>query len=123
MNNSNLLINNNKNLSKYYSCDNIDKYVNDQNTIYDKTNNIINYGINSNMRVTGVSDGTCDQINPLIYTQHYKCGTGTAGGNPCVKSVENFISNADSYNHIASIIVLGLILILVLYSKINNISI
>ena len=36
------------------------------------------------MRATGVGDGTCNQINPLIYTDPYKCGFGAAGGTASV---------------------------------------
>ena len=58
--------------TKYYSdsCKTIKKYANEQNTVYDPMTNQILYGINSNMHVSGVSDGTCNQINPLIYNIH-----------------------------------------------------
>ncbi len=77
------------------TCTNIYRYARDQNTIYDSKNNLMLYGINSNMAVSGVSDGTCNQINPLMFTQGYKCGAGAAGGNPCVPDaygIENFES-------------------------------
>lgn len=72
--------------TRYYSdsCKTIKQYAKEQNTVYDPMTNQILYGINSNMHVSGVSDGTCNQINPLIYTPRYKCGAGVAGGNRCV---------------------------------------
>jgi hypothetical protein len=69
------------------SCKTISKYAQKQNTIYDPMTNQILYGLNSNMHVSGVSDGTCNQINPLISTPRYICGAGVAGGNPCVPDV------------------------------------
>lgn len=69
------------------SCKTIKQYAKEQNTVYDPMTNQILYGINSNMHVSGVSDGTCNQINPLIFTPRYICGAGTAGGNRCVKDV------------------------------------
>ncbi len=73
--------------TRYYSdsCKTIKQFAKEQNTVYDPMTNQMLYGINSNMHVSGVSDGTCDQINPMIYTQNYICGAGTAGGNRCVK--------------------------------------
>jgi hypothetical protein len=67
-------------------------YADFQHAEYDKQNNTILYGINKNMKVLGVSDGTCNQINPVIYTNEYKCGLGVAGGNPCTNN------NNKSYN-------------------------
>lgn len=77
---------NSKGNSRYYddSCNTIREYAKEQNTLYDPMTNQILYGINSNMHVSGVSDGTCNQINPLLFTPRYMCGTGTAGGNRCV---------------------------------------
>jgi hypothetical protein len=62
-------------------------YANLQNAKYDSKSNTILYGINKNMKVLGVSDGTCNQINPIIYKNSYKCGLGVAGGNPCKKNI------------------------------------
>lgn len=80
---------NSKGDTRYYddSCKTIRKYAKEQNTLYDPMTNQILYGINSNMHVSGVSDGTCNQINPLLFTPRYMCGTGTAGGNRCVPDV------------------------------------
>lgn len=78
---------------KHFNCNKVRQYASDQNTIYDPMQNMMLYGINANMGVLGVSDGTCNQINPLIYTQPYRCGFGAAGGNPCVPDaygIENF---------------------------------
>jgi hypothetical protein len=66
------------------SCKTIKQYAKEQNTVYNPKTNEMLYGINSNMHVSGVSDGTCNQINPLIYTPRYICGAGAAGGNRCV---------------------------------------
>lgn len=73
--------------TRYYSdsCKTIGQYAKEQNTVYNPKTNQILYGINSNMHVSGVSDGTCNQINPLIYTPNYICGAGAAGANRCVK--------------------------------------
>lgn len=75
--------------TRYYddSCKTIREYAREQNTVYDPMTNQILYGINSNMHVSGVSDGTCNQINPLLFTPRYMCGAGTAGGNRCVPDV------------------------------------
>ena len=115
--------------SRYYddSCKTIDKYAKQQNTIYDPLTNQILYGLNSNMHVLGVSDGTCDQINPLLYTPRYICGTGAAGGNRCVPdaypqaySIENFESNTNSYNITEIVIILLLIVIVFGFIYIKN---
>ena len=72
--------------TRYYndSCKTIKKYAKEQNTIYDPLTNQILYGINSGMKVSGVSDGTCNQINPYIFAPENICGAGAAGGNRCV---------------------------------------
>ena len=72
--------------TRYYSdsCKTIKKYAKEQNTIYDPLTNQILYGINSGMKVSGVSDGTCNQINPYIFEPQNICGAGAAGGNRCV---------------------------------------
>lgn len=112
---------------KNFNCNKVDKYASDQNTIYDPKKNLMLYGINSNMGVLGVSDGTCDQINPLIYTKPYMCGYGTAGGNPCVKDayqtkngIENFESlGCDRCNVLQYLfsIVIVVLLVIFLYKK------
>ena len=73
------------------------------------------------MRATGVGDGTCNQINPLIFQDNYKCGLGSAGGNPCKKVIESF--NSENSNHKVSdyitSIVLVFIIILIIYIYCN----
>jgi len=92
------------------------EYANKQNTFYDPQTNQFLYGINNKMRATGVGDGTCNQINPLIFQDNYKCGFGSAGGNPWKKVIESFNSesNYKLSDYITSII-LVLIIILIIY--------
>jgi hypothetical protein len=93
------------------------EYANNQNTVYDPKTNTFLYGINNKMRATGVGDGTCNQINPLIFQDNYKCGLGSAGGNPCRKVIESFTSDESVYkvsDYITSII-LVLIILLIIY--------
>jgi len=122
---------NSKGDSRYYddSCKNINQYAMEQNTIYNPITNEILYGINSNMHVSGVSDGTCNQINPLMFTPRYMCGAGAAGGNRCIpdalgykSGIENFESNCNGCNTTEFIIFILLVLILVgfIYSKNTN---
>ncbi len=102
------------------TCPHIKTYARNQNTVYDPVNNLMLYGINSNMAASGVSDGTCNQINPLMFTQMYKCGAGAAGGNPCVPDaygIENFESG-DSCG--VKQLFYALILVIVLYFLIIN---
>lgn len=77
--------------TRYYndSCKSIKKYAKEQNTKYNPLTNQILYGINSAMKVSGVSDGTCNQINPYIYEPENICGAGTAGGNRCEPDMLN----------------------------------
>ena len=92
------------------------EYANKQNTIYDPTTNQFLYGINNKMRATGVGDGTCNQINPLIFQNNNKCGFGSAGGNPCnTKIIESFNSdnNYKISDYITSIIIVLVILLLI----------
>jgi hypothetical protein len=95
-----------------------------QNTFYDDKTNQMLYGRSSLMRVTGVSDGTCNQINPLMLRHQAKCGTGVAGGNPCypntVEPFESNESNASQGCNISGFVtMLFLILILLLFININ----
>jgi hypothetical protein len=92
-----------------------------QNTFYDDKTNQMLYGRSSLMRVTGVSDGTCNQINPLMLRHQAKCGTGVAGGNPCYpNTVEPFESNASQGCNISGFVtMLFLILIFLLFININ----
>lgn len=121
---------NSKGDTRYYndSCKTIKEYAKEQNTVYDPITNQMLYGINANMKAFGVSDGTCNQINPLMFTPRYICGTGTAGGNRCVPdaySIENFDSNCNGYKttEIIIFIILVLIFIFVIYSKYKKIEI
>jgi hypothetical protein len=126
---------NSKGDTRYYddSCKDIKKYAHEQNTVYDPITNQMLYGINSNMRASGVSDGTCNQINPLIFTPRYICGAGAAGGNRCVPdaypqaySIENFDSksNCNGCNTTEFVIFLLIVLFLfgLIYSKNKNIE-
>lgn len=106
------------------SCKTIKEHAIEQNTTYNPMTNQILYGINSNMHVSGVSDGTCNQINPLVFTPGYMCGAGTAGGNPCVyDTIENFNSNCNGCNTTEFVIFLLIVLMLIgiIYSKNNSI--
>jgi hypothetical protein len=58
-------------------------FANKQNAIYDQKNNEILYGRSNLMQPSGVSDGTCNQINPMMLRYGARCGLGSAGGNPC----------------------------------------
>jgi len=88
---------------------------NKQNTIYNAKNNEILYGINNHLKASGVSDGTCNQINPMMLRYSARCGVGAAGGNPCYpNTIEPFESN-NSCNITGFITILFLLLILMLY--------
>jgi len=96
------------------------EYANDQNTIYDPKTNTMLYGINSRMRATGVGDGTCNQINPLIFENNYKCGLGAAGANPCFphnKIIESF-NNTNNCNisEFVTSFLLSLVLLLFIFT-------
>lgn len=96
-------------------------YANQQNTIYDDKRNEILYGRNNHMKVSGVSDGTCNQINPMMLRYEARCGVGSAGGNPCYpNTVEPFESNANLGCNISGFVTLiFLLLILLLFISIN----
>jgi len=118
-----------KNNFKYYndSCKTIKKYAKEQNTIYNPITNQMLYGINSGMKVSGVSDGTCNQINPYIFQPQNICGAGAAGGNRCIYDtfknygLENFdcnnYQNSCNITHFITILLLIIILIGVIYCK------
>ncbi len=104
------------------TCKNIKRYAREQNTIYDPVNNLMLYGINSNMAVSGVSDGTCNQINPLMFTQMYKCGAGAAGGNPCrpdAYGIEGFESNNTDSCGMRHILI-ALVLVIAIFYLLKN---
>ncbi len=95
-------------------------YANQQNTFYDAKNNEILYGNNNQMKVLGVSDGTCNQINPLMLRHSGRCGVGTAGGNPCYpNSIEPFENTTHSCNISGFVTMLFIVLILLLFININ----
>jgi hypothetical protein len=94
-----------------------------QNTFYDAKNNQMLYGRSNQMHATGVSDGTCNQINPLMLRHQARCGAGAAGGNPCypntVEPFENESNASQGCNINTFVTMLFLILILLLFVNIN----
>ena len=115
---------NTKNGREYMSQCQVDayNYANKQNTFYDEKQNQILYGRSNLMRASGVSDGTCNQINPLMLRHQARCGVGSAGGNPCYPdTVEPFgqsnVSQGCNINGFVTM--LFLILILLLFININ----
>ena len=112
----------NLNKDKAKSCSAGAKYANYQNTYYDTDTNQMLYGINSRMKVLGVSDGTCNQINPLIYTNDYKCGSGAAGANPCAFENKDYILenmdatpyNISDYTGVALVILVFIIIVYII---------
>ena len=105
-----------------------------QNAKYDKKNNKILYGVSNNMKAFGVGNGTCNLVNPSIYTNKYKCGYGVGGGNPCRKNIpktntKNKVDNVDKVEKFENInnagiditsninIILIFLLIYLLYSS------
>ena len=112
--------------TKYYddSCSTINQYAREQNTVYDPLTNQMLYGINTNMHVLGVSDGTCNQINPYIMQQNNICGMGAAGGNRCVNDaygIENFsdfsTTNGCNVTILVVIVILFIFLLGIFYVK------
>ena len=100
------------------------EYANKQNTVYDPETNTFLYGINNKMRATGVGDGTCrNQINPLIFQDNYKCGFGSAGGNPCRKVIESFNNDSGENNYkitdYVKTVLIILVVILIIYILCN----
>jgi hypothetical protein len=95
-------------------------YANQQNTYYDEDKNEILYGISNRLKASGVSDGTCNQINPLMLRYQARCGVGAAGGNPCFpNTIEPFDSESKPCNMTASVVLLFLVLIFILFININ----
>ncbi len=76
---------NNSTPTKLLSQCQIDAYnlANKQNALYDEKTNQILYGRSNLLKASGVSDGTCNQISPMMQRLNAKCGVGTGGGNPC----------------------------------------
>jgi hypothetical protein len=105
--------------SRVVKCKDVYKYANKQNTVYDKDDNKMLYGINNKMAAFGVSDGTSDQLDQLLALNAHKCGVGTAGANPC--DLEKFDSVNDTFNFKISdniiIITLFLIMIYAIHNK------
>jgi hypothetical protein len=93
-------------LSSQVKCSDINEYAEDQHATYDRETNQILYGTDTNLKALGVSNGTCNQTNIMIPTNRYKCGLGTAGGNPCVPDSYNYkfeeIEGYDSDNSSSS---------------------
>jgi len=97
-------------------CKDVENYADKQNTIYDKTTNKMLYGINNKMAAFGVSDGTSDQLDPLLVLNDHKYGAGTAGANPCV--LERFDdTNRFKITDNVIVILLFIIMILLIYYK------
>ena len=112
---------NKSNPPKSPSCrTNAHNFAQSQGTFYDDKTNTMLYGLSSNLRVTGVSDGTCNQINPLMLRYNGRCGAGTAGANPCVADNNEYIEPfCDSkygcnINQFISIVFLVLILFIII---------
>ena len=102
-----------------------------QHANYDEKNNEILYGNSSLLNVTGVSDGTCNQINPLMLRYTGRCSVGTAGGNPCnlskIKdSVEGFghVSGCNINGFVTGLfLIIVLILFITIVYKVRNVNI
>lgn len=106
--------------TRYYndSCSTIKQYAREQNTVYDPITNSMLYGINTNMRALGVSDGTCNQINPYILQQNNICGMGAAGGNRCrpdANGIENFSDGDPCDNcNVTRLVVIAILIVFLL---------
>ena len=98
-------------------------YAKSQGTYYDTKSNTMLYGLSSNLRVSGVSDGTCNQINPMMLRYEGRCGAGTAGANPCYADnnayLEPFSTSKGGCNITQFIAFIFLVLILFLVININ----
>ncbi len=104
---------------KHRSCDKVGTYAKEQNTVYDPVDNLMLYGINTNMGVLGVSDGTCNQINPQIFTPNQICGFGAAGGNPCrpdAYGIEPFQCDETNCDYCGSIQIAIVIVLLAIFA-------
>jgi len=114
----------NKINSRLVKCSDVNKYANKQNTIYDKNDNTMLYGINNKMHPFGVSDGTCNQLDQLLLTNKHICGAGVAGGNPCYHKLHNkiptyglegFSSESTNGIKITENIILLILVVLIIY--------
>jgi hypothetical protein len=101
--------------ARLVKCKNVQKYADKQNTIYDRYDNKILYGINNKMAAFGVSDGTSNQLDQLLVLDSHKLGAGAAGANPCV--YENFDTENYKFTDYIIIIILVLILFIIIYNK------
>jgi hypothetical protein len=91
-----------------------------QNTFYDEKNNEMLYGRSNLMRASGVSDGTCNQINPLMLRHSARCGVGAAGGNPCYpNSLEPFEQESLGCNITGFVTLLFFVLIILLFINVH----
>ncbi len=104
--------------SRVVKCKNIYKYADTQNTVYDKYNNKMLYGINNKMAAFGVSDGTSNQLDQLLALNSHKFGAGAAGANPC--NLEKFDSVNDTFNFKITDNVIIIILFLIMIYTIHN---
>ena len=104
--------------SRLVKCKDVREYANMQNTIYNKCNNKMLYGLNDKMAAFGVSDGTSNQLDQLLVLDSHQLGAGTAGANPCV--LEKFESD-DTYSLKITdnviIVILFFIMIVVIFNK------
>lgn len=71
-------------------------YANKQNVLYDQDSNQILYGRSNLLKASGVSDGTCNLISPMMLRSSAKCGVGAGGGNPCYPDTIPTISSINS---------------------------
>ena len=98
-------------------------YAKSQGTYYDDKSNTMLYGLSNNLRVSGVSDGTCNQINPMMLRYSGRCAAGAAGANPCVADnneyIEPFCDSTYGCNINQFITIVFLILVLFILININ----
>jgi hypothetical protein len=89
-----------------------------------KPNKMLN-NISTNLKVIGVSDGTCNQINSLMLNSNNKCDMGVsdanqANANSNNKYLEPFTNNNINGSNINQYIgIIFLFLILILFIRMN----
>lgn len=93
-------------------------YANQQGALYDKKNNNILYGLSNHLKASGVSDGTCNQIDPRAIKNN--CGSGAGGGNPCFPNTIEPFENNGSCNINSFVTLLFLLLIVLLFFASNH---